>query len=68
MGTAPRWPRLSTCSTHVQFDKAYPEAEQLRVLKCVIDPAAKFSNKLWQEYPSFNCPARSAALMLARLF
>ena len=37
-------------ATRAQFDKAYPEAVQLRVLKRAVDPAGKFSNELWRQY------------------
>lgn len=37
-------------ATRAQFDKAYPEAARLRVLKRAIDPADKFSNALWRKY------------------
>jgi FAD/FMN-containing dehydrogenase len=37
-------------ATRAQFDKAYPEAAQLRELKRAIDPAGKFSNELWRKY------------------
>ena len=37
-------------ATQAQFDKAYPEAAQLRVLKRAVDPAGKFSNELWRKY------------------
>ena len=33
-----------------QFARAYPEAEQLRGLKPVVDPNGKFSNELWRQY------------------
>lgn len=37
-------------ATRAQFDKAYPEAARLRVLKRAVDPAGKFSNELWRQY------------------
>lgn len=37
-------------ATQAQFDKAYPEAAQLRALKRTVDPAGKFSNELWRKY------------------
>ena len=37
-------------ATQAQFEKAYPEAAQLRVLKRAVDPAGKFSNELWRRY------------------
>jgi FAD/FMN-containing dehydrogenase len=37
-------------ATRAQFDRAYPEAAQLRELKRAIDPAGKFSNELWRKY------------------
>ena len=37
-------------ATQAQFDQAYPEAAQLRVLKRRVDPAGKFSNELWRKY------------------
>lgn len=33
-----------------QFSRAYPEADQLRRIKRVIDPEGKFSNELWRKY------------------
>lgn len=37
-------------ATRARFDRAYPEAAQLRELKRAIDPAGKFSNELWRKY------------------
>lgn len=37
-------------ATRAQFDKAYPEAAQLRALKRSVDPTGKFSNELWRKY------------------
>ena len=37
-------------ATQAQFDKAYPEAAQLRMIKRAVDPAGKFSNELWRKY------------------
>lgn len=37
-------------ATQEQFDRAYPEARQLRSLKRQVDPAGKFSNALWATY------------------
>lgn len=37
-------------ATREQFDRAYPEAAQLRALKREVDPAGKFSNQLWEKY------------------
>jgi FAD/FMN-containing dehydrogenase len=37
-------------ATRAQFDRAYPEAAQLRVLKASVDPRGRFSNTLWQTY------------------
>jgi hypothetical protein len=33
-----------------QFARAYPESEQLRSLKRVVDPDGKYSNELWRLY------------------
>ncbi|MGH8854053.1 MAG: FAD-binding oxidoreductase [Telluria sp.] len=37
-------------ATRAQFERAYPEAVQLRVLKRSVDPANRFSNELWAKY------------------
>lgn len=37
-------------ATKHQFSKAYPEAQELRVLKNKVDPEGKFSNELWSKY------------------
>jgi FAD/FMN-containing dehydrogenase len=37
-------------ATQAQFDRAYPEAEQLRALKRRVDPAGKLSNEMWAKY------------------
>lgn len=37
-------------ATKTQFDQAYPEAKQLRVLKARVDPEGKLSNELWKLY------------------
>ena len=37
-------------ATQVQFDRAYPEAAQLRALKRQVDPGGKFSNQMWRKY------------------
>lgn len=37
-------------ATQAQFDRAYPEAEQLRVLKRRVDPAGKLTNAMWARY------------------
>ncbi|MES2537915.1 MAG: FAD-binding oxidoreductase [Pseudomonadota bacterium] len=37
-------------ATKEQFSRAYPEAEQLRLLKRGVDPSGKFSNELWEKY------------------
>lgn len=37
-------------ATQAQFDRAYPEAAQLRALKAAVDPKGKFSNELWRKY------------------
>jgi FAD/FMN-containing dehydrogenase len=37
-------------ATREQFDRAYPEAGQLRALKQRVDPAVRFSNELWAKY------------------
>lgn len=33
-----------------QFARAYPEADELRRIKRVVDPGGKFSNELWRKY------------------
>ena len=37
-------------ATKEQFERAYPEAAQLRQLKARVDPQGRFSNSLWQKY------------------
>ena len=37
-------------ATAAQFARAYPEAEQLRMLRRAVDPLGKFSNELWRQY------------------
>jgi FAD/FMN-containing dehydrogenase len=37
-------------ATREQFERAYPEAAQLRQLKARVDPQGRFSNSLWQKY------------------
>jgi|KBSSwiStaDraftv2_1062776.scaffolds.fasta_scaffold04047_13 FAD/FMN-containing dehydrogenase len=37
-------------ATREQFERAYPEAAQLRQLKSRVDPQGRFSNSLWQKY------------------
>ena len=37
-------------ATRTKFDRAYPEAKQLRALKARIDPQDKLSNELWKKY------------------
>ena len=37
-------------ATQMQFDRAYPEAEQFRKVKKILDPTGKFSNELWDKY------------------
>ncbi|RJG02724.1 FAD-binding oxidoreductase [Noviherbaspirillum sedimenti] len=37
-------------ATKQQFNRAYPEAEQLHRLKNAVDPKNKFSNELWSKY------------------
>ncbi len=37
-------------ATTRQFNRAYPEAEQLRRIKHSIDPGTKFTNELWNKY------------------
>jgi FAD/FMN-containing dehydrogenase len=37
-------------ATREQFNKAYPEAAQLRELKARTDPDGKFSNEMWAKY------------------
>lgn len=37
-------------ATRAQFQRAYPEAAQLRQLKARLDPKGKFSNMLWARY------------------
>jgi FAD/FMN-containing dehydrogenase len=37
-------------ATREQFDRAYPEAAQLRQLKSRVDPPGRFSNTMWQKY------------------
>jgi len=37
-------------ATTQQFNRAYPEVEQLRQLKAIVDPKAKFFNELWRKY------------------
>ncbi|MFC0254102.1 FAD-binding oxidoreductase [Massilia consociata] len=37
-------------ATREQFDRAYPEAAALRLLKRRVDPAGRFSNELWATY------------------
>jgi FAD/FMN-containing dehydrogenase len=37
-------------ATRGQFERAYPEARQLRQLKQQVDPAGRFSNELWARY------------------
>ena len=37
-------------ATRDQFNRAYPEATQLRALKRKVDPAGRFSNELWARY------------------
>ena len=37
-------------ATREQFDRAYPEAAQLRQLKSRVDPQGRFSNSMWQKY------------------
>jgi FAD/FMN-containing dehydrogenase len=37
-------------ATRVQFERAYPEAAELRRIKQEADPGAKFSNQLWARY------------------
>lgn len=37
-------------ATRDQFNRAYPEAAQLRALKRQVDPPGRFSNELWARY------------------
>jgi FAD/FMN-containing dehydrogenase len=37
-------------ATREQFERAYPEAAQLRQLKARVDPQGRLSNALWQKY------------------
>jgi FAD/FMN-containing dehydrogenase len=37
-------------ATHDQFDRAYPEAAQLRALKRRVDPSGKLTNAMWARY------------------
>ena len=37
-------------ATQAQFDRAYPEAEQLRALKRRVDPSGKLTNAMWARY------------------
>jgi len=37
-------------ATREQFERAYPEAAQLRQLKARVDPQGRFSNSMWQKY------------------
>jgi FAD/FMN-containing dehydrogenase len=37
-------------ATKRQFQRAYPEADALRSVKGMVDPADKFSNELWKKY------------------
>lgn len=37
-------------ATTAQFESAYPETKQLRILKKRVDPANKLSNELWRKY------------------
>lgn len=37
-------------ATQAQFDRAYPEAAELRRLKRGVDPLDKFSNAMWAKY------------------
>jgi FAD/FMN-containing dehydrogenase len=37
-------------ATQDQFDRAYPEAAQLRALKRRVDPAGKLTNAMWARY------------------
>jgi len=37
-------------ATREQFERAYPEVAQLRLLKARVDPQGRFSNALWQKY------------------
>lgn len=37
-------------ATREQFQRAYPEVEELRAIKREVDPSAKFSNELWVKY------------------
>ena len=37
-------------ASQAQFDRAYPEAAALRLIKRTVDPEARFSNELWARY------------------
>ncbi len=37
-------------ATREQFDRAYPEAQELRKIKRKVDPAGRFTNELWTRY------------------
>lgn len=37
-------------ATRAQFERAYPEAEDLRAIKRSVDPAGRFVNALWEKY------------------
>ena len=37
-------------ATQLQFETAYPQAAQLRLIKRQYDPTGKFSNELWRRY------------------
>jgi FAD/FMN-containing dehydrogenase len=37
-------------ATKAQFNRAYPEAEQLRRVKAKADPTGKLSNEMWRKY------------------
>ena len=37
-------------ATRAQFERAYPEAENLRAIKRSVDPAGRFTNELWTAY------------------
>lgn len=37
-------------ATRAQFERAYPEVAQLRVLKASVDPRGRFDNTLWRTY------------------
>lgn len=55
-------------ASKAQFERAYPEIEELRRVKKQLDPTAKLSNELWRKYLGLASQEKWTAKRLARSF